>query len=280
MAIQTHEHLLQAAKTVTSTLAAVVTLALPLVADAHPTHDGMEVPLHVVDGSSYSNCFFDLHPELTQKEFDTFAGEAGAILRFHQDASAETLGKWNIDVGLAMTRSPIDDSKGAWNNTMSHPDAEHYLGHDVSFPRLVIRLGVAERVDVGVWGSLDPNSNFGFVGMESKISVLRQDEETPVSIAVRPNASALLGPDEVFVANASVDVSVSRNWRGLSPYLGVAATTSVAVERSEDVDLDNGTNLGVLAFAGLAYQWENLRVATEAEAGELTTASLLVGGTF
>src|SRR3954469_13607693 len=54
--------------------------------------------LHV--GAGYSNCFFDLHPELTQSQFDEFAGELGSILRFRQLADPATLGRGRVDVSL------------------------------------------------------------------------------------------------------------------------------------------------------------------------------------
>ena len=261
-------------------LSVALILALPSIALAHPTgHDGEPVAgLHVDD--SYANCFFDLHPELTQSEFDEFAKEAGAITRFHQISSAETLGRGNFNVSLAMAETPVDDAKGAWNNTMSHPEEDHYLGHEVAFPRIIVRVGVAERVDVGAWATVDPNASYGFVGLDSKISILRQDENNPVSIAIRPNASALLGPKEVWVGNAGVDVSVSRNYKGLSPYLGFSAMTSVAVERSDEVDLDPGTSNDLVAFTGLSYNWKKLSMAAEAEVGPMTTYALRIGGNF
>lgn len=263
-----------------SSLALAATLALPAAAMAHPSNNGEHAePIHVVE-DSYSSCFFDLHSELTQGEFDTFAAEAGTITRFQQDSSAATLGRGNFDVGLAMTSTPIDDSKGAWNNTMSHPDAEHDLGHDIRFPRIVARMGVTDSVDIGIWGSLDPNANYGFVGIESKIALLKQNAQMPLSVAVRPNASAIVGPSEVFVGNASVDVSVSHEWRGLSPYLGVAAMANVAVENSDEVDLDPSVEINAAAFAGLAYQWRGLRAAAQGETGPVDTGSLLLGGTF
>ncbi len=129
--------------------------------------------LHV--GNLHSSCFFDLHPELTQQEFEEFADEIGSILRFRQLGETTTLGKGKWDVSLQYTSSSIDDTKGAWNNTMSHPDADHYLGSSISFPRIVARFGVSERVDLGVWGSLNPRSNYGMVGVDTRIALLRQD---------------------------------------------------------------------------------------------------------
>jgi len=264
-----------------ATLSLAAILAVPVAATAHPNgSDGEPAEdIHVVVGK-YENCFFDLHSELTQSEFHQFAKEAGHITRFRPLTNAETLGKWKFNISLSMSQAPVDDSKGAWNNTMSHPDAEHYLGHEVAFPRLVVRMGVTDNVDIGAWGTIDPNANYGFVGIDAKIAILRQSADMPVSLAIRPNVSALIGPKEVWVANGGVDVSVSRNYKGLSPYLGVGVMSSIAVEKSDDVDLNNGTSTDPVAFAGLAYKWKKLNLAAEAEAGPLTTYAVSVGGGF
>jgi hypothetical protein len=257
----------------------VTLTALAPAASAHPTgHDGEPAPLHVDD--SYDECFFDLHPELTQSEFDRFAKEGSMVMHDHQLTSAEAIGQGEVAVSLDYTRTAVDDSKGAWNNTMSHPTEDHYLGHSFAFPRLGVAVGVSRRVDVGAWGTLSPGANYGFVGISSKVTLLEQDDRMPVSVAVRPTAVSLLGPDELFVADAGVDVSVSRNFNGLSPYLGFNGHTAIAFERSDEVELDNGTASYLAAFVGVSYAWKKLRLAAEAEAGPLTTYAARLGGSF
>jgi hypothetical protein len=263
----------------TTTISATLAL-LSARAMAHPDgHDGSPDPLHVVDGS-YSECFFDLHPELTQDEFDQWAKEGATVMHDNQLAGAEAIGRGQIEVSVDYNSTAIDDSKGAWNNTMSHPDADHYLGHNLAFPKINVRVGVSRRVEVGTWGTLNPWSNYGFVGLSSKITVLEQRGDMPVSVAVRPTAVALLGPKELFAADTGADFSVSRYYKGLSPYAGIGAHTSIAVERSDQVDLDPGTAAYMTAFAGLAYQWKKLRVAGEAQTGALTTYAMRIGGSF
>ncbi len=254
--------------------------ALEPTAAAHPSgHDGDPAPLHVDD--SYDECFFDLHPELTQEEFDEFAKEGSMVMHDHLLASAEAIGPGQVAVSLDYTSTAIDDSKGAWNNTMSHPTEDHWLGHAIAFPRLGVRMGVSRRVDVGVWGTLAPQANYGFIGLESKVTILEQDESMPVSFAVRPTAVSLVGPDELVVFDTGVDFAVSRNFMGLSPYAGFTGHTTIAFERSDEVELDHpGTAAYMAAFAGVAYDWKNLRLAAQAETGPLTTYAARVGGSF
>lgn len=174
--------------------------------------------LHVND--AYNTCFFDLHPELTKEEFNTFAAELGSILRFRQLGDSATLGKGKVDISMQYASTPIDDDKGAWNNTMSHPTADHYLGESISFPRIVARFGVSNRVDVGAWGGVAPGANYGLVGADTTIALLRQGPTRPVSLSIRPSVTSLVGPSEVWAGNASIDVSVSRAFGHFSPYGG------------------------------------------------------------
>src|SRR3954447_15393179 len=234
--------------------------------------------LHV--GGGYSNCFFDLHPELTQAEFDEFAGELGSILRFRQLADPATLGRGRVDVSLQYASTPIDDGKGAWNNTMSHPAADHYLGDSIAFPRIVARFGVSDHVDVGAWGGINPRSNYGMLGVDTKVALLTQGATWPVSVSIRPSVTSLLGPSELWAANASVDVSVSRSFGRISPYGGVAASASLAVERSDDVNLDPATVQDGLVYAGVSYRWRALIVSAEAEKASLVSYAFRVGTRF
>jgi len=255
----------------------VVLASTPAAAQQAATSTAMPV-LHVND--AYDTCFFDLHSELTQAEFQTFTAELGSILRFRQLGDVAPIGKGRFDIGVHYANTAIDDSKGAWNNTMSHPASDHYLGQSIQFPRIVGRIGVSNRVDVGVWGGVAPGSNYGIVGGDVKIALMTQGPTRPVSVAIRPNVSSLVGPQEVWVGNASIDVSVSRTFGAWSPYLGVSTSASLGIEHSKDVDLDPATAHSGLAFAGLSYRWRTLVLSAEAENGELTSYAFRVSTRF
>lgn len=263
--------------TTRTTLAAIpMTLSMMAPMAVADPHDSLI--LHV--NPAHKECFFDLHPELTQAEFNQFAKEGSVVMHDLQLASAAPIGRGQWEVSLDYSRTVIDETDGAWNNTMSHPTADHWLGNVRAFPRLSARVGVSQRVDVGMSGTFAPWANYGFLGAQSKVTILRQDEAVPVSVAVRPNAMALLGPEELFVLDAGADVSVSHEYKGLAPYVGFAAHTTGAFERSMDVDLDPGTAAYMEAFAGLSYGWKGLRAAAQAQTGPLNVLAMRVGGSF
>jgi hypothetical protein len=237
-----------------------------------------EPELHV--GTDYDSCYFDLHSELTADELQQFAAEGGQIVRSRQLSSAETLGRGKLAVSVDYAYFFIDDTKGAWNNTMSHPDADHYLGKELAFPQLTVRYGVSKRVDLELGGSVNWTSNWGFVGVASKIRILEQGGRMPVSVAVRPSVSALLGPSEMQAVNASADVTVSRNIHGFAPFGGVTMSSTIIIENSDDTDVGNQAASRPLAFAGLEYRWKHVNAAAQAELSDLVAFGLRVGGSF
>ena len=234
--------------------------------------------LHV--NNAYSSCFFDLHPELTQAEFKEFTGELGSILRFRQLGDVAPLGKGHFDIGVHYSNTPIDDSKGAWNNTMSHPASDHYLGDSIAFPRIVARYGLSDRVDLGAWGGLNPSSNYGIVGAEVKIGLLTQGPTRPVSLAIRPSISSLVGPAEVWVGNAGLDISLSKAFGAWSPYVGVGSSASLGVERTSEVNLDPAVAQSSLAYAGISYRWRTIVLSAEAENAALASYAFRISTRF
>ena len=126
-------------------------------------------------------------------------------------------------------------------------------------------MGVTESVDVGVWGSLDPNSNYGLFGLESKIGIVRAADDMPFDLALRPHVGMLVGPEDVTVANFSADVVISRAWWGIAPFLGVGGALTTAFEHADDVDLDTGVGVDGAGFAGVEYRWTYLSAALQAE---------------
>jgi hypothetical protein len=236
------------------------------------------VELHV--GTEHEECYFDLHPELTEAELKEFAAEGGQMVRYRQLSSADTLGAGHFEVSLGYAYFFLDDTKGAWNNTMSHPTDDHYLGEQLGFPQLQLRLGVTDRVDTELYGTVNWMSNYGFLGVASKIRVLEQGGKMPVSLAVRPSVSALLGPEEIQAYNASVDVAVGRSFGGFAPFAGVTFSSTLVIESSSDTDVGNTAAASTLAFAGVEYRWKHLSAAAQAEISEVPGLALRVGGTF
>jgi hypothetical protein len=249
-------------------------LVPPTAAWAHGAEaDG--VPLHI--GNDYGSCYFDLHPELTKAQLRTFAAEGGQLSQFRTLSSADVLGQYEFDLALAMTHSYINDGSGAWNNTMSHPDDDHYLGEQVSIPQFIFRMGATERIDVEAFGTFDPRANYGFVGVGTKVALLRQDAGAPVWLAIRPSVSTLIGPPEVALGSMSAELLVSRRFYHLAPFVGLGARGTLAFERSADTDVGTQGAVRPVFLAGLDYAWSVVSLGAQVEYSAVPTLSARVG---
>lgn len=258
-------------------------ILVPAFASAHGGHAhtsaGAAPKLHV--GNEYDDCYFDLHPELTQHQFGVFAAEVNAIGRFMQLTAPQTLGTNGWSLSLAISATPMNDAKGAWNNTFSHPKDDHYLGDLRQIPRLIVHYGVMQHLDLGLWGTVNPASNFGLVGIDAKIGVYDDVVgDVPVYVAFRPSASSVVGPKEVWFGNLAADLTAGIRVVGLSPYVGVGGTLGVAVEKSKDVALDPAITFKPVGVTGLSYKIGYFHAAAEATWSTVQTFGLSLGASI
>ncbi len=216
---------------------------------------------------------FEVRSTLTQQQFEAFAAELGSLLRVRQVGDAAPLGRGKVEISAQFANMPFDAAKGVWTTT-------HHLQRSISYPQIVARFGAGDRVDLGAWGGLDPGAKYGLAGFDTRIALLRQSDGRPVSVMVRPSIATLIYPSEVLVGTFSIDASVSRAFGAWSPYAGVAASSSGAVERSKALDLDPATPNRSLAFAGLSYRWRTLVVSAEVETGTRVNYAFRVGKRF
>ena len=206
-----------------------------------------------------------LQPGLTQNQFQELVADLGSILRFRQIGDTATLGKGGVDIGVQFANAPVDTARRSWS---------------ASFPRLAARFGVSDRVDVGAWGGINTNANYGVLGMDTKIALLAQGQSRSVSVSLRPSLTALVGPSDLWAANVGVDLAVSRTFGRLSPYAGIGASSSGAIARRDDVNLDPVSAGEALAFAGVSYRWRALSLGAEVEKGDEVRYGLRIGTRF
>lgn len=208
---------------------------------------------------------FDVRPGMTKSEFTAMTAELGSALRFRQVTDPRTIGRGEVDLSVEFANTAIDD---------------RVTDRSMPFPRAAARFGVSDRLDIGVWGGYDSGAKYGVAGLGTTIAVLRQDDDMPVSISIRPSVTSLIGPSELWIGNASIDVTASRQIGSFVPYVGAAASGSLGVERSAQVSLDPVVADHSVSYAGVAYRWRALSLAAEVEKGARVTYGLRVGTRF
>jgi len=224
-------------------------------------------------------CSIELDPSLTQSQFHKFTREAAQFITFKLMSPAEPLGAKKFQVGIDYSITRIDDADAAWNNTFSHPHAEHYLGDRIAMPKLFARMGVSDRIDVGFYFTKNPEANYGFMGGEIKYAVFMESEKA-VAMAVRTTYATLLGVEDLNFHLLGADLSASKKIGVLSPYLGVGANLGRTIETTSKVNLNNETVLTPRGIIGARLSLSFLSLTAEMDVAEVSTLSLRTGFKF
>jgi hypothetical protein len=235
--------------------------------------------LHV--DPSTEDCSVRFSPGLTQDAFHRFAKEFGSVSAFKQSSPPTTLGQWGFAVDVERLSFSVEEKSAAWNDTFVHPDSSHELGSKHDFPKLRLRLGVTDELDVGAFYTRNPEANYGWFGVEAKYSILRQREDMPVSLAVRGAYTKTLYVTDMNMHALTADVSVGHTfWKVLTPYLGVGSDAVFAKETSQAVDLKNEYILVPHLTAGAEVRYWHVAIGFEAQLGALPSYQAQVSAVF
>ena len=240
-----------------ATRAAFAALAMAFFAPELPAQ-------HLHTNNRWKDCAFVIDSSLTQGAWHQFVSELGLVMYFRPLDAAQPLGKGHVEVAVLDWRTRIDDSKDAWNNTFSHPNAEHELVKEgaLKVPGLMVRGGLTDRVDVGAYVTRNFDANYGVVGAQVQFS-LRNDARTGFAVATRASAVALVGPEDLTSSVYGLDLVVSRKLGILSPYASVSGFLSHGHERTSKVNLADENVLGAQATLGVAARISRMKLGAE-----------------
>lgn len=244
-----------------------------------------DVHLHV--NPRWEQCSFQLDPSLTQQEFREFTREAGMVACFRPLTSASAMKAGRFEISLLQWKTTIDETKGAWNNTFVHPHDEHYLvgGPALPIPGLSMRAGITDRLDAGVYWTMSPGANYGFVGAQVQYNFLDATKHK-VDVSSRAGFNALYGPEDMSFSVYALDVVASKkievikSWLSVSPYAGGSAYLVRSHEKSDLVRLKDENVVGLQAMAGIVAHIRNFSLAAEYNFANVNTMSLRLGYNF
>jgi hypothetical protein len=241
-------------------------------------HSGTK--LHV--NPRWDECSFQLDPSLTQAAWRQFTQEAGLVAYFRSLSDARPMGRGHFEVALLQWRTGIDDHDAAWNDTFVHPDSTHWLfeGSGLEFPGFMVRAGITNTTDVGVYATKSPGANYGFFGGQVQRSLLGTSGDWAAS--ARASYMRMYGPEDLNFSVYGVDLLASRRmaltrWAALSPYAGVSTYLSRSHEKSPVVALHDESVLGAQGMIGATMEVYNARLAVEYNVARVPTLSLKVG---
>ncbi|MDH4228160.1 MAG: hypothetical protein OEW11_00250 [Nitrospirota bacterium] len=245
--------------------------------EAHHVGDHAVV-LHT--NTQWDDCAIVLDPSLTLNEWKTFSRDLASIIYFKPTTGAKPLGKGRFDVGLEQaTTAPLKDYNGSWNNTFSHPSADHWLtgdNHRLSIPVITGRYGVTEKLDMGLLFTDNWNTNYGWVGFDVKY-VFHQDRSRGLYYAARWSTVVLTGVQDMDYYQGATDLLISRDVGRFTPYAGVTGTYSVAKEETDKVDLIQQRSTATEGILGTQFHWRHLSMSAEVDFARINMYTLKIG---
>jgi len=241
------------------------------VQDSHP-------PLHV--DPYIKSCSVRFAPELTQGAFHRFVTEFGSVSAFKVSSPPVTLGRRGVEIGIEEFSFGVDEGSHAWNDTFYHPHADHPLGSNQAFPKVRLRAGVTDRLDLGAYYTVNPQANYGWFGLDAKYGLLKQSDTMPVSLAVRGAYTKTLYVDDMNMDAVTADVQAGRTYGRFTPYLGLGSDLVVARETSSAVALHSETMMVPRALGGLQVRWWRMALGGEVHVGALTSYQVDVASVF
>lgn len=237
--------------------------------------------LHV--NPRWRECSFQLSSSLSKNAWRQFTREAGLVTYFRPLADAKPMGKGKFEVSMLQWQAGIDHHDDAWNDTFVHPDSAHYLfeGSRLKIPGLMVRAGVGDKTDVGLYFTKSPGPNYGFVGGQVQRSLVG-GASREWAAAARLSFTSLYGPEDLDFSVIGWDVVASRDirlttWAVLSPYAGVSSYLARAHEKSAVVALKDEYEGGSQVMVGATIKLSGVRLAMEYNRASVNSVSLKLG---
>lgn len=241
-----------------------------------------DVKLHV--NPRWKDCSFQLDSSLTQSAWHQFSREAGIVTYFRAMSDAAPMGKGQFELSAMQWQTGIHDSDAAWNDTFVHPDSTHWLleGDGLKFPGLMVRVGLTDRVDGGIYFTKNPNANYGFYGGQLQYAIV-EDASHSWALATRASFVSMYGPADLAFSVYGVDMVASRRlplfarWASISPYVAGSTYLTHAHEKSAVVNLHDENVIGVQGTVGAAAQLSIARVSAEWGFARVGSFSMKIG---
>ena len=261
--------------------ASVVAMAIALMQTTAAAQQSTQPALHV--NPKWKECSFQLDPSLTQSAWRQFTREAGLVTYFRPLADARPMGRRHYEVSLLQWQTGIDDEDAAWNDTFVHPDSAHWLfeGSGLQFPGLMLRAGVTDRTDVGLYATKAVGANYGFYALQLQRNLVGGTTGRWAS-AARASFVSMYGPDDLTFTVYGVDLLASRRmalarWATVSPYAGISGYLATSHEKSRVVNLEDERVPGLRGSLGAELRLWGARLGAQYDVASVRSLSFKIG---
>jgi hypothetical protein len=152
-----------------------------------------------------------------QTDFRLLSEDLGAALSYHPQTPAEPLGVTGFDVGASLTMSKI-----ANKDAITHGVSGSVPGY-LPVPTLRAQKGLPFGFDVAALYSKVPGTDVSFWGGAASWAFLKGGIAEP-AVGVRASYTKLTGVDQLDMSTKGLDISASKGFLMLTPYVGVGRT--------------------------------------------------------
>jgi hypothetical protein len=153
---------------------------------------------------------------LLQSQFKLLSEDLGSALSYKPVTPPTPLGLTGFDVGLEVTATDISKSSAA----LSAASGGSSTIKTLVVPKLHVAKGLPFGIDLAAFVSSIPTTNIKLVGGEFRIALLSGGIALP-AVGLRLAATQLSGVDQLAFNTKSVDISISKGFLLVTPYIGV-----------------------------------------------------------
>ncbi len=189
---------------------------------------------------------------LTAPQFRLLSEDLGSALSYKPVTPATPLGITGFDIGVEVTATDISKS-GAVLKTASAGTIEVTT---LVIPKVHIAKGLPFGLDVAASMVIVPTTDIKVMGAELRYAILRGGLALP-AVAVRAAMTKMSGIDALAFNTKSVDISISKGFLMLTPYIGVG---QVWVNNTANVKGLNGVTLDESFSQGKVFAGANLNL--------------------
>jgi hypothetical protein len=152
-----------------------------------------------------------------QRDFRLLSEDLGAALSYHPQTPTEPLGITGFDLGASLTMSRVSNK-----DALSRASSDSVPSY-IPVPTLRANKGLPLGFDVGLLYSKVPGSDISLWGGEARWAFLRGGIAAP-AVGIRGAFTRLSGVDQLDMSTKGLDVSASKGFLMLTPYIGVGRT--------------------------------------------------------
>jgi hypothetical protein len=158
----------------------------------------------------------DLNPALlTQAEFRLLSEDMGSLVSYKPLIPSEWTGLTGFDIGIAVTGTALEN-RAVWQTASGGSSVPSTM----PVPTLRLHKGLPFNMDIGVMYAKVDSNNIEIAGGELRWAMLPGSTAVP-AVAVRASYTALSGVDRLKFNTLGLDISVSKGFAFLTPYVGV-----------------------------------------------------------